>query len=199
MKSKRVHRNSLCNLPKDRKAAMEMSVGTIVTIVLLVTVLILGVVLIKNIFSSAKSVVDLTDQQLRSEVNKLFSEESKISIYPSTRLVEIKQETTDGVGIGIKNLLTGASTDKKFSYTVVVSDSDLQNKCGINSGTAEGWIVTGKSEENIPIPSGDFSAQKVLFEIPVGSPLCTIRFRVNVEAGGTAYATDFFDLKVKAK
>ena len=83
---------------------MEMSVGTIVTIVLLVTLLILGVVLIKNIFTSAKGVVDLTDQQLRNEINKLFSEDSKISIYPGTRLVEIKQEATDGVGFGIKNL-----------------------------------------------------------------------------------------------
>jgi len=184
---------------KSKRAAMEMSVGTIVTIVLLVTVLILGVVLIKNIFTSAKSVVDLTDQQLRNEINKLFSEESKISIYPSTRLVEMKQETTDGVGIGIKNLLTGASGDNKFFYNVVVSDSNIQSKCGINAGVAEGWIVTGKSEKDIPIPSGDFSAQRVLFEVPVGAPLCTIRFRVNVEANGANYATDFFDLKVKAK
>jgi len=184
---------------KNKRAAMEMSVGTIVTIVLLVTVLILGVVLIKNIFTSAKGVVDLTDQQLRNEVNKLFSEESKISIYPSTRLVEIKQDTTDGVGIGIKNLLTGASGNKKFSYTVGVSDTDIQSKCGVDAGTAEAWIVTGRAEENIVIPSGDFSVQKVLFEIPLGSPLCTIRFRVNVQADGTAYATDFFDLKIRAK
>src|SRR4030043_1883739 len=99
----------------NRKGAMEMSVGTIVTIVLLVSVLILGIVLIKNIFTSAKGVVDLTDQQLRDEVNKLFSEENKISIYPATRIIEIKQDTTDGIGIGIKNLLTGASGDKKFS------------------------------------------------------------------------------------
>jgi hypothetical protein len=184
---------------RNKKGQMEMSVGTIVTIVLLVTVLILGIVLIKNIFSSAKSVVDLTDQQLRSEINKLFSEDSKISIYPSTRLVEIKQETTDGVGVGIKNLLTGASGDKKFSYVVAVSDTDIQSKCGINSAAAEEWIVTGRAEEDIPIPSGDFSTQKILFEIPTGAPLCTVRFRINVDAEGTAYATDFFDLKVKAK
>ncbi len=200
MKSKRVHRNSLYGFfPKNRKAAMEMSVGTIVTMVLLVTVLILGIVLIKNIFSSAKGVVDLTDQQLRDEINKLFSEESKISIYPSTRLVEIKQDSTDGVGLGIRNLLTGASGNKKFSYEVAVSDSNLNEKCGINAETAEGWIVTGQAEEDIPIPSGDFSTQKVLFEVPVGAPLCTIRFRINVNADGAAYATDFFDLKIKAK
>jgi len=176
-----------------------MSVGAIVTVVLAVTLLVGGIFLVNRIISSSKSVVDLTDQQLRSEINKLFSEESKISIYPGTRLVEIKQATTNGVGIGIRNLLTGASGDKKFSYVVTVSDSDLNTKCGINQQTAEGWIVTGRAEDNIPIPSGDFAEQKVLFEIPIGSPLCTIRYRINVNAAGTAYATDFFDLKILPK
>ncbi len=183
----------------SKKGAMEMSVGTIVTIVLLVTVLILGIVLIKNIFSSAKGVVDLTDQQLRDEINKLFSEDSKISIYPGTRFVEIKQEETGGVGVGIKNLLVGATGNKAFSYTVAVSDAGIQEKCGITKEVAEAWITTGKAEEDIPIPPGDYSTQKVLFEIPTGSPLCTIRFRINVEADDAAYATDFFDVKVKAK
>jgi len=185
---------------KSKKAAMEMSVGTIVTIVLLVTVLILGVVLIKNIFSSAKGVVDLTDTQLRDEINKLFSEENKVSIYPGTRFVEIKQASSgDGVGLGIRNLLTGASSNKKFSYDVSVSDSNLEEKCGINSQTAESWISTGEAEENIAIASGDFAMQRITFDIPIGSPLCTIRYRVNVQADGASYATDFFDVKVKAK
>ncbi len=200
MKSKRTHKNSLYSFfPKNRRAAMEMSVGTIVTIVLLVTVLILGVVLIKNIFTSAKRVVDLTDEQLTNEVNKLFSEESKVSIYPSTRFIQIKQEDTDGVGLGIKNLLTGASGSKKFSYTVSVSDADIQSKCGIDAATAEKWIVTGRAEENIAIASGDSSVQRVMFNIPVGAPLCTIRFRVNVEADGSVYKSDFFDVEIKAK
>ena len=186
---------------ENKKGAFEMSVGTIVTIVLSVTLLVLGIFFVQNIFRSAKGVTDLTDQQLRNEINKLFSEENEISIYPGTRLVEIKQETTDGVGIGIRNLLTGTSGDTTFSYEVFVSDTGIQDKCGINAQTAENWIVTGKSEEGISIPAGDFSTQKILFEIPVGTPLCTIRFRVNVNAESVTgtYAQDFFDLKIKAK
>jgi len=185
----------------SKKGAMEMSMGTIVTIVLLVSVLVMGIFFIQRISKSATGVIDLTDQQLRNEINKLFSEETKLSVYPGTRLVEIKQETTDGVGFGIRNLLTGQAGTKTFSYEVVVADSDadLNNKCGIDKTTALSWIVTGKSETSIPIPSGDYSVQKVLFEIPTGSPLCTIRYRVNVNAEGTAYATDFFDIKIKAK
>jgi hypothetical protein len=184
----------------NNKGQMEMSVGTIVTIVLLVTVLILGVVLIKNIFTSAKSVVDLTDQQLRDQINQLFSSESKTTIYPGTRLVEIKQEANGGVGLGIKNLLEGSSGDTVFSYAVTASDSASLAKCGVNEATAEGWISTGRTGDNINIPSGDFYQGKILFYIPVGAPLCTLRYSVNVKANGKTYASsDFFDVSIKAK
>ena len=182
---------------KNTKAQMEMSVGTIVTIVLLVTLLILGVVLIKNIFTSAKGVVDLTDQQLRSEISKLFSEDSKISVYPGTRLIEINQEAIDGVGFGIKNLLEGTAGNTKFSY--LVSAEDVSN-CGITKAVAESWITVGRVATDMSIASGDMTTRKVLFNIPVGAPLCTARFKIEVtQAGGVAYASDFFDMKINAK
>lgn len=183
--------------PQNRSGQMEMSVGTIVTIVLLVTLLILGVVLIKNIFTSAKGVVDLTDQQLRSEISKLFSTDDKISIYPGTRLIEIKQEATDGAGIGIKNLLQGTSGNTKFSY--VVSAEDVSN-CGVTAAVAESWITVGRTATDLSIASGDIASRKVLFNIPLGAPLCTSRFKVDVTQGnGIAYADDYFDLKIDAK
>lgn len=181
---------------KSKTAAMEMSVGTIVTIVLLMSVLVLGVFLVQNIFSSAKGAIDLTDQQLKDEISKLFSGESKISIYPGTKFIEIKQESTDGVGLGIKNLLTGDAGTKKFSYEVVASDVE---NCGVSKEEAESWIITGRSEENIPIASGDFSTEKILFRIPVGAPLCIAKYRINVDADNEAYATDSFNVEIKAK
>jgi len=179
-----------------KKAAMEMSVGTIVTIVLLMTVLILGIYLVQQIFSSAKGAIDLTDEQLRSEINKLFGEDKELVIYPSSRRVEIKQENEDGVGIGIKNLLQGVSGTSTFSYEVVVSDV---SDCVETEDEVEEWFTTGKSENDIPIGVGKSAIQKVLFRIPSGTSLCTARFRVNVYAEDEAYATDFFDITVKAK
>jgi len=181
-----------------------MSIGTIVTIVLLMSVLILGIMLIQNIFESGKGVVDLTDEQLREELDQIFSEEEKLAIYPRTRYIEIKQNQLEGIGFGIKNLLEGVSGTKQFGYEVKVSDAQVSTKCGgITAGQVESWIITGKSENDIPIPSGGISTQKVLFSIPAGSPLCTIRFRVNthVNINGmkTDYDTDFFDLTIKAK
>ena len=184
---------------ENKRAAMELSISTIVVIVLAVTMLILGLVLVRSIFNSGKGVIDLTDQQLREEVNKLFSEDKKMVVYPGTRLIDIKQGNVDGVGIGIKNLLTGESGSKEFSYVVQVSDPDLKKKCGVTEAVAESWITTGRQEDNIPIPAGDLSTQKVLFDIPIGSPLCTLRYRINVKVDGESYATDFFDVTLKAK
>lgn len=181
-------------LTQNKKAAMELSVGTMVTIVLLVMVLILGIVLIQNIFKGAKGAVDLTNDQIRDELNKLFSEEKKVVIYPGTKRVEIKHEDIDGVGIGIRNLLSDASGSNKFSYDVTIVEAE---KCGGETSVAK-WFNVGKSDKNIPIAIGEMYAAKVLFQIPTGTPLCTARFRANIEVDGKSYATDFFDITVKA-
>jgi len=58
-------------LSKNKKGAMEMSVGTIVTIVLLMSVLVLGVFLVQKIFQSSTNVVDQVDQQVQNQINQL--------------------------------------------------------------------------------------------------------------------------------
>jgi hypothetical protein len=182
---------------ENKRAAFEMSVGTIVTIVLSVTLLVLGIFFVQQVFSSAKGVAELTDQQMRNEINKLFSSEDKIVIYPSTRYIEIKQESTDGVGVGIKNLQQGVSGDMKFSY--IVSAEDF-SKCGVTAEVAESWIALGKSATDLSIASGDLATRKVLFNIPVGAPLCTVRYKVEVTVNGQPYGSaDFFDVNIKAK
>lgn len=180
---------------KQKKAAMEMSVGTIVTIVLLMSVLILGIFLIKNIFSGAKGAIDLTNQQLQSEINTLFGDERELVIYPKTRLVEIKQGELDEVGIGIKNLLEGVSGSQTFSYEVLLSDG---SNCVESEEEIMSWIVIGKSASNIPIRVGDSTIERVRLKPPIGSSLCTIRFRVNVYVGEDPYDSDYFDIEVKA-
>jgi hypothetical protein len=38
----------------------------------------------------------------------------------------------------------------------------------------------------------------VRFLIPANAPLCTVRFHIDVEMDGAAYATDFFDIEALA-
>jgi len=181
---------------KNKKAAMELAMSTIVIIVLSVTLLIGGIIFIQRILSVSKGVLDLTDTQLRSQINTLFSEEDRLMIYPQTGLVQIRQGTIDEVGIGIQNLETGASASTEFSYEVTATDTA---DCGISKAEVESWIVTGREGSNIQIAPGDITTDRVRFRIPVGSPLCIARFRVNVEAEGKAYKSATFDIQVKGK
>jgi len=89
----------------NKRAAMEMSVGTIVTIVLLMSVLILGIFLIQKIFGTAKGAIDMTEQQLYEQINKLFSsdEGQRVMVYPQTRSLTIKKKKSDAFGWGIYN------------------------------------------------------------------------------------------------
>ena len=65
---------------KKKKGAIELSMGTIVILVLAMTMLIMGLVLIKTIFSGAKYNVEQINQKVEGEIGKLFSEDKQIVI-----------------------------------------------------------------------------------------------------------------------
>lgn len=181
---------------KQKQGAIEMSIGTIVTIVLSVSFLILGIFLIKQISNISTNVVDQTDAQLRTELDKLFSETSRVVILPQTTTIPIKQEEANGVVIGIKNLQTGTNAGTSFSYNVAAEEV---TDCGVSKTVAESWIATGKTGSNIQIPIGESSIGKVIFRIPTGSPLCLATYRVTVNVGSTIYKSVPFVIEVKAK
>ena len=162
---------------KSKRAAMEMSVGTIVTIVLLMSALVLGLILTKTIFNTSKSAMDLTEQQLTNEIGKAFgSDEAKLAIYPKSGRLTIKQEQEEAIGLGIRNLLTGTSGAQKFSYEVKVAQSTCGNENVLS------WIKIGSKEEDISISVGDYYDTKIYFEIPTGSPLCTVSYNIEIKS-----------------
>ena len=180
---------------KSRRGAMELSVGTIVVFVLAMSVLVLGFFLVQRIFDVATGAVDLTDQQLKDEINKLFSDESRTSIYPGTREIEIRQDESDGVGIGIQNL---QSTQDSFSY-IISANPGTNCPSTFTSSDAMSLITVGGSESGITIVTGDYTARKVLFEPQIGTPLCTIRYVVEITSTGGQAFSDYFDIRILAR
>ena len=57
---------------QKKKGAMELSISTIVIIVLAMSMLIFGMILLKNIFGGAKDVVDMTNEQVKNQIAILF-------------------------------------------------------------------------------------------------------------------------------
>jgi hypothetical protein len=182
----------------NSKAAMEMSVGTIVTIVLLMTVLILGLVLVRTIFKSSVENIEGIDTAVKAEIQKLFAEDEnkKIVVYPSTREVVIKKgEDSRGFGISIRN--TGDTTEK-FSYEIKAQETS----CDMQLAKADELIVLNKERNNIVIPAGSIMEDPIFvkFNIPDTAPPCKIVYTIDMERGTEVYgsSTDVY-LTIKSE
>src|SRR3989338_3371597 len=179
----------------SKKAAIEMSVGTIVTIVLLMTTLILGLVLVRNIFTGSIENINSIDQAVKTEINKLFSEDDsrKIVIYPPSKIIKIKKGNQDYQGFGFSIRNTGL-TSEDFDYDITSEGND---ECDIAGGEATGWIKAGGSGTiTIPASSTMDDPEFVRFLIPDNAPACLIRYTLDVNNGD--YASARIDLEVEA-
>jgi hypothetical protein len=184
---------------KNKKAAIEMSIGTIVVIVLAMTMLIMGLVLVRSIFSGARYNVDTINEKVKEQINAMFSEDdsSPIVVYLADSKAVVKRGSDFGVALGIKNLGSG-SESSTFKYEVVLGDdvSDLKKDCGISEAIAMDLISKGKSDSFIIRP-GDFNTGLIRIETDSNSPICMIRYRINLYKNNEAYTSTFFDLQIK--
>ena len=184
-------------LEKNKKAALELSIGTIVVLVLAMSMLILGLILVRTIFTGAKYNVETINEKVETEINKLFSEESRAVLYLPNREAKITQGDSYGIGFGIQNSVS----TQRFKWNVEVADDSVKNKCGVNENEAESWITTGNSG-SVDIQSGQKYYDVIRFNIPEGSvediSKCIIRYRLVIEQNDrTPYETLPFDVDVE--
>ena len=188
-------------LQHNKKAALELSVGTIVIIVLAMAMLIMGIVLVKNIFSGATGATDLINQNVKSQINKLFNDEdTKTVVYLADNSAQVQKGESYNIRFGIKNVIrggTGATQD--FSYKV--SAAEVESGCSLTLTEADGYIALGKTVSKIPISPGEEPKERViLIEIPEDAPLCGVTYDIVVykgEQGGEVYDTNFFNLRIE--
>jgi len=168
-----------------KRAAMEMSVGTMVTIVLLMIVLVLGIFFIQKIFSTGTNAIDQLDNSVKGELSKLFGQDEtrQIVFYPS-RDISIKKGDSGGFAFSLRNT---ERTDGVFSYTVFVQE--VGSDCTMTEDEADSLIILGKTGSNINIPSGSKLNDGIFvkFNIPNSAPLCDIRYGIDVQKNGETY------------
>ena len=125
---------------KNRKAAIEMSMTTIVTIVLVVVTLVLALVLIRSIFSSSTNAVTQVNNAIQNQINQLFTSQStNLVVYPEDASVTVKRgdSTPAGFAFAVKNPDNNQAT---FTYNVTAqqnSDGSVGHNCGSGFTAAE--------------------------------------------------------------
>ena len=169
----------------NRKAAIEMSMSTIVTIVLSIVFLILGLTLIRTIYGFATNSVGTIDEKLKTQLVSLFADENQpVFIKPEDGLLKIRSGTTNfGFIIGARTKY-GVDVSKRsdIQYRLVL-DKDTANNCLKKQGEpkvklwfAGSKIASGESDltyNSITDYKFDQGFVRVQIDIPSGTPLCT--------------------------
>lgn len=178
---------------ENKQGAMEMSVGTIVTIVLLMAVLVLGLVMVRTIFKSSTENIDNIDQKVKDQINKMFSEDelNQVVIYPSN-YIKLNKGKSAGFGLAIRN--TGEDAGE-FSYNIIATETS----CGMTLTAADELIALGKSRDDITIAAGSIMQEPVFvrFDIAEDAPPCLISYKLDVKKDGAVYGGGSFYVDVE--
>ncbi len=179
----------------NRKGALELSIGTIVIIVLAMAMLILGLVLVRGIFTGAKYNVDQLNKNVEGEINKLFNEEGQKTVfYLPNNQAEIKKGKSFGVAFGIRNTAQGEATAGNFIYTVKAAE--VQSGCQLTLAQADSYIIIGKTGTLSLIPGDDPKVRLIKIQPSSSAPLCEISYDLVVTKDGQPYDTNFFIIKI---
>tara|TARA_Y100000034_G_scaffold75151_1_gene90267 strand:- start:13537 stop:14118 length:582 start_codon:yes stop_codon:yes gene_type:complete len=186
----------------NKKAAIELSIGTIVVIVLAMTMLILGLVLIQNIFRGATDNVSELNDKVKDEIRSLFQDESqRVQIKLTEDTANMEQGEEFGVAFGIKNIYTSTQDTTTFKYEVELDDANIVQGCGVSEQTALSWVRLGSGQ--LSIPPGQVEFDRIVFQIPEEAPLCTTKYRIKIWDSTTGsrtntYSNPFFIVKIES-
>jgi len=173
-----------------KKGAIELSIGTIVIIVLAMSMLILGLVLIKGIFTGATESVDILNDKVKGEITALFADEEADVIVKlgSDRTAKVKAGTDIfGVGVGARTL-DGSATDRNRLKYKVTTESASQNNCAKVLGQSKlNSLFVTTTDTYIPFDEfqGANSFAIVQFNVPKGTATCSQKVYIDVKDSQT--------------
>ncbi len=177
----------LYKMQYTKKAAIELSMSTVVIVVLAMAMLVFGIVLINSIRKGATESVDIINDRVKGQITSLFSEEgTKIAVKLSgDKIAKVKQGERLGVAIGAETrnigvVLPDESNLKYFlektngnsasddCQGITVLDHEFQNRIAPGTGTYRFEDVEGANGYVI-----------LFFVIDDAAPECTQRFKIH--------------------
>ena len=180
---------------RNKKAAIELSIGTIVIIVIAMSMLILGLVLVRTIFTGAKYNVDQLNKNVEAEINKLFNEKGqKTVIYLPNNQADVKKGQSFGVAFGIRNTIEGETKAGKFTYQV--KSSEVQAGCQLTLDQANSYIILGKTGSFDILPGAEPLYRLIKVQPSSSAPLCEIVYDLVATKDNQPYDTNFFIVKI---
>ncbi len=175
---------------KNKRAAFEMSITTIVILVIAMTMLILGMILVRNLMCKSIGLTSDVADKSRAQIDDLFqSQGGEVQcVGAGTTPVDLIPGKPNYIWCGIR-----ASSLSEYTITLTPGKSPLD--------VPAGWII-GSTSWSGSVTPGDTSPKKVLLlQIPKEADEKTIRFTavINRKTNGqtTRLSDQQLDLQVR--
>ena len=178
----------------NRRGALELSIGTIVVIVIGMSMLILGLVLVRTIFSgSTKSIEDLNDQ-VQSEILDLFDDDSGNLIVKlgSADTAKVKPGDRFNVAIGAQHPDGNAVTRETLQYRVELSEDSDENCLRLlgRQRTEDLFVTRVNSWNEFDKYSGSNAFALIEISVPKGTARCTQKVNIDMRVSGSQTPSD---------
>jgi len=174
---------------KERKGALELSIGTVVIIVLAMTMLILGMVLIRSIMCGAVNLVTITEGKVKGEIDKLFQSSGSevVCIGAEEQPVTLVPGKYNVISCGVN-----APQQANYEIKITSIEADVSTEAEI-----ERWISGSRGFSGSVAPKDDLPKKILSLNIPKNAPHESIRINVEVYKEGTQISTQQLDFEVK--
>lgn len=159
---------------RNKKAAIEMSIGTVIILVLGVSMLILGMILIKNIMCSGISIGNDLSTGVKNEIKNLFGAD-KIGV---KCLGESGKKVELGTGSTMPVICIIKTDEANAKYTIKVPSIESLTT-SVSDATVNSW-VKDKNWTGTVQPGTDNEVVILLFDIPKQAPRTSLKLGIEV-------------------
>ncbi len=178
-----------CGL-KNKRAAFELSMTTVIIIVLAVIMLIMGLVFVKTIMCGAMNIASSTLEGAQSEINKLFGQQQgeETSCMGVRTPLDILPGSYSIVGCGFK-----PPVETTYSYTFRIDSAVDLNGQDIDTTS---WITESLTGSKT-VGAGRTEYATFAIRPPTDAPEGIIRIEVLVKSGTKTVASPTMRLNIK--
>jgi hypothetical protein len=173
-----------------KRGALELSIGTVVVLVLGMSMLILGLVLVRSIFQGGTESIDTLNDKIRSEIASLFTNEAQdvvVKLGPD-HTAKVKPNNEPFRLAIASRTPDGSATDReRLQYTLTLDESTALN-CVKILGLARTkglFITTLDKAQAFNEYSGANVFTLVEVKVPKGTSACTQKVLVDVKDTST--------------
>lgn len=187
---------------KNRKAAIELSISTIVVIVIAMAMLILGLTLVRTIFNSATASVNALDTNTQKEISKVFASEEDQNVLVrlgADSTASIKPNTPDfSIAIAARTPDGSPAARDTLQYKLSIGDGNCNTLLGGDQAFKNFFATPFDKSNNFDAYDGSNVFANVVLSVPKGTPVCTQKVNVDVIVSKTNIPVggSFFVIKV---